>query len=436
MERTITEWKRYALVQPPMMMLIIAQAISSNILTDLIIYRTCSIILNINKTECLLLHENSSSAEALKIDAQVQPKASLILITKSIVESIIPALLSLFLGPWSDIYGRKSIILSGYIGISLTYFLLSSMTIWDINPWFLLIAYIPYACCGGFCIILLGTVCYLSDISNEQERGWQLAWMEALISVGILIGLHICFLVPETTHITDSITIKSLFNIHLVRKLISTCTKKRDGFNRYIVWCCIISIILIVIAMQGEMTIGFLFVSARFGWDVNKYSIYLATNIILTILGITFGVKMLVTYGGFSEETVAIFSLLSSLSSSLVQSFTLKPWHMYISAVVGMFSGIANPMIRAILSKSVPSEDTGKIFSMTISIETLTPFVAASLYNMIYLHFMPPIYPLPVWLVSGGIYIIVIFILINIRIQNAKINSARYTALIQNDESS
>lgn len=73
---------------------------------------------------------------------------------------------------------------------------------------------------------------------------------------------------------------------------------------------------------------------------------------------------------------------------------------------------------------------------MTISIETLTPFVAASLYNMIYLHFMPPIYPLPVWLVSGGIYIIVIFILINIRIQNAKTNSARYTALIQNDESS
>lgn len=109
------------------------------------------------------------------------------------------------------------------------------MTIWDINPWFLLIAYIPYACCGGFCIILLGTVCYLSDISNEQERGWQLAWMEALISVGILIGilagpiifkiygytlvfviaticcilagLHICFFVPETIHTTDSVCI-------------------------------------------------------------------------------------------------------------------------------------------------------------------------------------------------------------------------------------
>lgn len=462
MENAITGWKRYMLVQPSMMILITAQAISSNILTDLVLYRTCSITLNINKTECLLLHENSSSAEALKIDAQVQPKASLILMTKSIIESVIPAFLSLFLGPWSDIYGRKSIMLPGYIGTSLMYLFLSFMSVWDVNPWFLLIAYIPYACCGGFGIILLGTICYLTDISNEQERGWQLAWMEALISVGILTGiltgpvifraygytvvfaiaticcivagLHIFFLVPETICSTNSITVKSLFDIHLVRKLISTCTKKRNGFDRYIVWCCIACIILMVIALQGDMTIGFLFATARLGWDVNKYSIYLATNIIFSILGIIFGVKLFVTYGGLSEEVTAILSLLSSLSGCLVHSFTLKPWHMYLSAVLGMFGGITSPMIRAIISKSVPSEDTGKIFSMTVSIETLTPLVAAPLYNLIYLHFMPPIYPLPVWLVSVGIYAIVILILLNIQILNARADSIRYASLRQNNE--
>ncbi|KAK9297172.1 hypothetical protein QLX08_009040 [Tetragonisca angustula] len=462
MENTIVGWKRYILVQPSMMMLIIAQAITSNVLTDLIVYRTCSITLSINKTECSLLHDNSSSAEALKIDAQVQPKASLILMTRSIIESIVPALLSLFLGPWSDIYGRKSIMLSGYIGISLTYIILSLITIWDIDPWFLLIAYIPYACCGGFCIILLSTICYLTDISNEQERGWQLAWMEALISVGILAGilagpiifqaygytvvfiiatvccivagLYIYVFVPETTYSTDSVTIKSLFDIHLVKKLISTCIKKRNGFDRYIVWCCITCIILMIIALQGDMTVGFLFASARLGWNVSEYSIYLATSIVLSILGIIVGVKLLMTYGGFSEEMTAILSLLSSLGSCLVQSFTLKSWHLYLSAVVGMFGSIASPMIRTIISKSVPSEDTGKIFSMTISIETLTPLVASSLYNLIYLHFMPPIYPSPVWLISVGIYAIVIFVLINIRIRNARPNSVRYTSLKQDDE--
>lgn len=90
--------------------------ILGNILTDLIVYRTCSITLGINKTECSLLHKNSSSTEALRIDAQVQPIASLILMSKSFIESLFPAFLSLFLGPRSDIYGRKPIMISGYIG--------------------------------------------------------------------------------------------------------------------------------------------------------------------------------------------------------------------------------------------------------------------------------------------------------------------------------
>ncbi|XP_076753611.1 putative peptidoglycan muropeptide transporter SLC46 isoform X2 [Xylocopa sonorina] len=433
-----------------------------NILTDLIVYRTCSITLGINQTECLLLHETNSSAEALKVDKQVQPKASLILMTKSIIESIVPALLSLFLGPWSDIYGRKPIMLSGYIGLSLLYLIISFMTVWDVSPWFLLIAYIPYACLGGFSIVLLGTICYISDITSEQERSWQLAWMDALISVGYLIGilvgpeifqaygytvvfataticcmlagLYICFLVPKTTYNTDSVTIKCLFDVRLVRQLIDTCIKKRDGFDRYIVWCCTAIIILKVLLMEGEMTVGFMFVNARLGWDVNKYSIYMAANVIISIFGLIFGMKLLVTYAGFTEETSAIISSFSSLCGSLVQSFTYKSWHMYLSAVVQMFGGITSPLIRAILSKSVPSDDTGKVFSMTISIETLVPFIGASLYSMIYSYSMPPTYPLPVWLLSVGISIAIIIILINLLIRHVKSNSVRHTPLIENDE--
>ncbi|XP_076618594.1 putative peptidoglycan muropeptide transporter SLC46 isoform X1 [Colletes latitarsis] len=460
MEHIVTGWRRYVLVQPSLMVLIFAQAISSNILTDLIVYRVCKITLGKNKTECMLLHENSSCAEALQIDLQVQPEVSLILMTKTCFESIFPAFLSLLLGPWSDKHGRKPIIISGYISISLMYFILSLMTIWDINPWFLLIAYVPVACLGGFCIVLLGTICYISDISNEQDRSWQLAWMDVLIFVGIitgiligpivfeaygytvvfgctslcctLAGLYIWLLVPDTIHNRNLITLSSLFDFNLVKELISTCTKKRDGFNRKIVWCCLTTIILLITVMQGEMTIGYLFASARLGWDVNKYSTYIATNILLKTFGLIFGVRILTVYAGLSEKTAAILSLLSSISSSLVQSFTWKSWHMYLSVVVGAFSGVTNPMLRTILSKSVPPEDTGKVFSLTISIETLTPLIAASLYGMIYSHFMPPLYPLPVWLVSVGIYIIAIFVLLNIRIQNK--NSLRYTPLTQNSE--
>lgn len=94
----------------------------------------------------------------------------------------------------------------------------------------------------------------------------------------------------------------SLFDTDLVKKLISTCTKKRDGFNRYTVWSCIICMILMVIVLQGEMTIGFLFASARLGWDVNEYSIYSATNIMLTIAGIIAGVKIFAMYEGIDSN--------------------------------------------------------------------------------------------------------------------------------------
>lgn len=124
----------------------------------------------------------------------------------------------------------------------------------------------------------------------------------------------------------------------------------------------------------------------------------------------------------YPEPIVSIISVISSLAGSLVLAFTWKPWHMYLSAAAGMLGGITGPAMRATLSKAVPSQDAGKVFSLTTSIETLTPFGAASLFNLVYDYYMPPLYPSPVWMVSAGIFSIIIILLINIQIQ-----SMRYT---------
>lgn len=60
------------------------------------------------------------------------------------------------------------------------------------------------------------------------------------------------------------------------------------------------------------------------------------------------------------------------------------------------------------------------IFSLAISIETLLPFVATSLYTYLYSHYMPPLYPLPVWFLSIAFYIMTIIILIRIQKQLVK----------------
>lgn len=40
---------------------------------------------------------------------------------RSLLESIIPAIVSLFIGPWSDKFGRRPIVLTTFTGKAITY---------------------------------------------------------------------------------------------------------------------------------------------------------------------------------------------------------------------------------------------------------------------------------------------------------------------------
>lgn len=63
------------------------------------------------------------------------------------------------------------------------------MASWDVVPWYFLIAYIPTALLGGISVLMLGSTCYITDITDDNERAWHLALLEALMSLGILSGL-------------------------------------------------------------------------------------------------------------------------------------------------------------------------------------------------------------------------------------------------------
>ncbi|XP_012226552.1 probable peptidoglycan muropeptide transporter SLC46 isoform X1 [Linepithema humile] len=459
--QVITKYRRYLLVQPPMMLLLFALSISATVFTDLIVHRTCLVTLGINETECLILHNNSSSAEALRINQIVQPYTSFILTSKSFIESTWPSCLSLFLGQWSDKYGRKPLLISGYLGIFLTYFLLSVLSAWNISPWYLLIAYIPTAFLGGLSILMLGSICYITDITDNDERGWHLAWLDASINFGLLFGFLIgpkifemygystvfsiatvscsiavlyIFLIPETIQSSNS-GIYNIFDLTIVKNLINTCIKKREGFDRLLIWNCIACLTFLLIIIEGNLSIEYLFTSARLGWTVKEFSIYISINIVVGIFGMILGTKFFHNYLGFPEAIVAVISLISAAGAILVYAFTWKSWHMYLSLMIGIFSEMCRPMIRAILSKAVPSQDTGKVFSLATFIETLLPFVATSLYTYLYAHYMPPLYPVPVWFLSVVFYIMTIIILIYIQKRLVKSEVSHVSPLLEPNDS-
>lgn len=80
-------------------------------------YQTCRTLINIvNIKDCDILHKNSSSNEAIRLQELVQPISGIIIILQSCIETIYPTILTFYIGPWSDKYGRKPVLYYALIG--------------------------------------------------------------------------------------------------------------------------------------------------------------------------------------------------------------------------------------------------------------------------------------------------------------------------------
>lgn len=86
-------------------------------INNIVFYRTCVYSLNHTIDECkdFLSPIRSNSTKMLEND--VQKYATFVFTVKSVMESFAPAVLSLFLGVWSDTYGRKPLIVWPIFGM-------------------------------------------------------------------------------------------------------------------------------------------------------------------------------------------------------------------------------------------------------------------------------------------------------------------------------
>lgn len=92
----------------------------------------------------------------------------------SIFSNVVPALWSFFLGPWSDKFGRKPILISTMFGFTLQYIITSSIAYMadtiTMNPWWYLLSTVPLMFTGGYCSMITVLFCYITDVTNDRNR--------------------------------------------------------------------------------------------------------------------------------------------------------------------------------------------------------------------------------------------------------------------------
>lgn len=108
-------------VEPSIFLGMLGQVLSGSVITQLLLVRNCQEMFPLNATKCDLLVYKIDTQEARQLEALLEPRVAVLQMYKTVIEACFPAVLSLFLGPWSDRYGRKPLMLWPMFGMSQFY---------------------------------------------------------------------------------------------------------------------------------------------------------------------------------------------------------------------------------------------------------------------------------------------------------------------------
>lgn len=139
-------------LEPALLLIFFGYNLSSAIVPNILLKETC-LYDGFSAENCSELTNNDNSTKG--IEEFIQPKVAEIMMTTNLMHAIIPAIMSLFLGPWTDKYGRKSIIVATCIGFTATlacfcFVSMLSEKVAILNPWIFVLPNIPVILTGGW----------------------------------------------------------------------------------------------------------------------------------------------------------------------------------------------------------------------------------------------------------------------------------------------
>ncbi|XP_068156775.1 probable peptidoglycan muropeptide transporter SLC46 [Drosophila tropicalis] len=175
-------------IEPVICMLLFALTLPGTIMRNQVMYQTCVVIFEYNETNCRLLENSNVSAEIKNIETEVQSYVANMFLVRTLFESIVPAIYGLFIGSWSDLYGRKPLLIVSMIGFSsysfLTTVICGISSSYKVNPWWYTLAGVPNALLGGMCVFWVAGLCVISDTTDTKTRPYRMILLEVVIFIG------------------------------------------------------------------------------------------------------------------------------------------------------------------------------------------------------------------------------------------------------------
>ncbi|XP_071520051.1 proton-coupled folate transporter-like [Panulirus ornatus] len=417
--RVVSRWVgavRLATLEPVMLLDGACNQAMLIIMENVQMQKICSLKLGLSPEVC----QNLSMYEEETI--QVQQAFTRFSLYNSILMSLLPAFVGIFLGAWSDKYGRKIpllVTLLAHVANAAGYLLNHYMTTWPLEVLFI-VTFLESIGGGNASFLSMGT-CYTSDLSSLKSHTsrvstnnslWYLGGPLGTLICGLLLRngnfavplmlammtyigavFYICFFIKEThgpfmhesfkrhdspddtnitkAEVTKKQMVRDFFQLRHVRDAYKTVLKRREGNTRLILVAVVVSNMIRRVARGFFM---YMFVRRALLWEADDYSYWMTYRSLVAALGSLSLVPTLSKWMTFSDSALALLGTVSIMLEYICYGLVNadRVFFMWLGPPLGILANANVIAIRSSATKLVRKEEKGE--SKTVGYNILTGY--------------------------------------------------------------
>lgn len=381
------------------------------------LYKACTVNHGYSHDVCINI-ENYQD-----IKKEVQITTSTFHMWNNIAMYVVPIVLALFLGAWSDRRGRKIPLILGLIGkliYSIMIVVNTRMETWPVE-YIIYTATIPSVLTGADIAIFASCFAYISDVTTVADRTIRITILDATylstMPIGVAIGnliynrtaksFTIMFVINASllfasiiysswrlkSRTTDrQVSIRELawyqmpadfFDMKHVSNSLQTFFKKRTMNRRVYLYVLMVAMSFYTF-QRDEKPKMYLYTQLKFNWDADLYSYFKtyqsAAYVVMMFVGVPFFTKVL----HMRDTFIIMIGATAHAAARLVYIFGQVDWLMYVGATVSSLGPVVAPVLRSMISKMVAATERGIIFSFLSVFDNAVPLFSGVLYTQVY----------------------------------------------------
>ncbi|XP_043523441.1 proton-coupled folate transporter isoform X2 [Frieseomelitta varia] len=339
--RKYLKWIEHISVEPTMWLYMMAYMITSVVEQAFFVYKACRVDHGYSEEICSNLTDNET------IKREVQVTVSNFHQWNNIAGHVVPIILALFFGNWSDRRGRKLPLIIGLLGVALGSYLYTN------------VVKSSYTIMFTINTILL----VLAMVYSLIRLKWQtLSQQQSLVGTNLL---------------TD------FFDKKHVVATFKTMTKSRPNHGKLHLWLLLI-IMMLYTFQRDEKLMSFLYTQLKFKWNVTTFSNFRTFQSTTFVIAMLIGIPIMSKLMGMRDTIIVAIGAISHASGRVIFILAKISKLFYVGAGLAALGPIVAPVLRSMTSKLVSTEERGKVFAMLSVCDNAVPLFSGVLYSQLY----------------------------------------------------